>query len=370
VPSGLRKRAAALAAEVVDVATAVSEATDQDAILDVQLSMRPTHLIAREDFATACLIGLGLGDRHVTGWRIERIDTRNRRSLRLWKQVRDDPRCAGITVYAVLSATDYNTARSAGRIAADSGARHLAVGLAGLARDPSATDFYVLGRRSFRLDRPVARRHLRLAEILRGFADGFAEAARDSLASLHCLGLGSPQLQPLAAASVPGPVFLTSDATSPIHEAARNRVLYDPEDHGSRASTRAVVDRIVRGRKWSFASPFHKRFRRKFGHDPEMGRTWWRSEGEPGITEELLSTISELTTALPLFAEADPDLEPIAVETNIAHNHWIVDSITRRLGEADDRRAHARLLLAELARLPATVTTRGLAAALRLLETD
>ena len=89
VPDDLRARAAQLAASVVQHATAQSEAVDSAALLDSQLVMNPTDLIAQEDFATGCLIGLGL-ERETTGWSVADVDRRNRRSLRLWKRVAED----------------------------------------------------------------------------------------------------------------------------------------------------------------------------------------------------------------------------------------------------------------------------------------
>ncbi len=35
--------------------------------------------------------------------------------------------------------------------------------------------------------------------------------------------------------------LMTEDATSPIHDAVRDRVLYDPEKDGDRATTRQIV---------------------------------------------------------------------------------------------------------------------------------
>ncbi len=367
VPAALRAAASELAKEVVRAATDVSDAVDHEELLQTQLEMRPAQVIAKEDFATACLLALGLGDRHITGWRIERIDTRNRRSLKLWRRVAEDPRAQDAAVYAVLSATDFNTARSGARLAAAEGVRHAAVGMAGLAKDPSATDFYVIGRRTIRLDPPVPRRYVRLAEILRGFAAGFDESGA-SLESFHCLGLGAPPLQPVAAASLPGDVFLTSDATSPIHEAVKNRVMYDPSDHGRRASTRNVVERIVTGGGWSFKGPFDTRYKDEFGHDPEASRTWWQSRSEPPITIDLLRETNDLTTALPLFSHADEELEGHTQETRIAHNHWLLDRLTRDLEEGGSRPENARAALDAIASGPPDLVTRGIAAAVRLLD--
>src|SRR5262249_37540122 len=60
IPDKLRKHSSDLAGEVVKHATDVSDAIDVNELLEVQLSMRPTHLLAKEDFATACLVALDL----------------------------------------------------------------------------------------------------------------------------------------------------------------------------------------------------------------------------------------------------------------------------------------------------------------------
>ncbi|EAR22107.1 hypothetical protein [Nitrococcus mobilis] len=368
VPAVLRDRASRLAQAVLDHTLETSEAIDAEALLTTQLSMLPTDLIAQEDFATACLIALDL-ERETTGWRVSRFDTRNRRTLRLWKRVANDTRCKGIRVHAVLSAMDYNTARSAGRLAARAGVRHAAVGIAGITRDPSATDFFVMETKSIRLARPVPRRYVRLAQIIRGFAEGFGEAGRPP-ESFHCLGLGAPYLFPVTAAALAEATRATTDATSPIHAAVRDRVLYDPVKDGDRASTKEIVDRIVRGGDWPFLSPFTRAFREKFGHDPEAARKAWAALGKPAITRQLLEVASPLTASLPLFADADDEVRKIAARAWIAHNHWVLGAIADSLPNEKGRRDLALSVIDRLLSNPPTMTTRGLAAAREVILSD
>ena len=365
IPSSLRQKADELAEEVVDHATALSEDIDSDVLLTAQLSMDPTDIIAQEDFATACLIGLDL-ERETTGWPVSRFDTRNRRSLRLWRSVVDDPRCEGRRVYAVLSAMDYNTARSAGRLAARAGVRHAALGIAGITRDPSATDFFVMQTSTIPIRPPVPRRYVRLAQILRGLADGFGDV-RGSLQTFHCLGLGAPPPFPIAALAMPEATQVTMDATSPIHDAVRDRVLYDPQDDGNRISTRKIVARIVNGGDWPFLSPFSRAFRKEFGHDADLAREAWDTLGRPPITEQLLAMRSALTDHLPLFSEADPGIRAIAAKTWIAHNHWVLGQVAEALPDDATRHQSARKSLDRWLSKPSSVTTRGLAAALQVL---
>jgi hypothetical protein len=364
VPQSLRRASGALAEEVVAACTLRSEALDAAALLDEQLSMDPTDLIAQEDFATACLLALSL-ERETTGWSVARFSTRNRRSLRLWRRVADDSRCAGRHVYAVLSAMDYNTARAAGRLAAEAGVRSAALGVAAVTGDLHAADFYVMDTASVQLDRPVPRRYVRLAQILRGIADGWREHA-ESLERFHCLGLGAPALLPVAAAAFDPGTLVTTDATSPIHDAAKDRVFYDPEKLGERATTARIVERILHGGDWPFLSPFTAAFRDRFGHDPDRARRWWEAHHRPPVTLELLRQHSDLTAALPLFAEADPILRPTARDTRIAHNHWVLGDITTTRS-GPQRREIAFEIIDRWLDGQETTTTRGLRVAKEIL---
>lgn len=368
VPNELRANASELAADVVRHATQLSDAIDPAALVATQLAIGPTDLIAQEDFATGCLIGLGL-ERETTGWSVSDFDRRNRRSLRLWRRVADDPRCADLRVYAVLSAMDYNTARSAGRLAASAGVTHAALGIAGITLDASATDFMVFGRASIKLERPVPRRYVRLAQVLRGIADGYVDAG-NAMDRFHCLGLGAPSMFPIAAAALSETTLVTEDATSPIHDAVRDRVLYDPEMDGDRATTRQIVERIMNGGDWAFVSPFTQAFRDEFGHDPDKARVAWEALGRPPITELLLETPSQLTAALPLFADADTAARALVGRTRIAHNHWVLGQISESFPDEQGRHSLALSAIDRLVAGPATVTTRALAVARQVLTRD
>jgi hypothetical protein len=367
IPKALRRAAADLADAVVDVAVARSQAVDTDALIDLQTSMAPTHLMAQEDFATACLIGLGL-EREITGWPVSRFAARNRRSLRLWARVASDPRCAGRRVFAVLSAIDFNTAVAAGRLAAEAGVTHAALGFAGINLDRSAVDFYVLGRASLGLERPVPRRYVRLAQIACGLAEGFRQGG-GTPAAFHCLGLGAPVMFPIVAAGFDGGTAVTTDATSPIHDAVRDHVLYDAGADGDRASILEIVRRIVAGGDWPFLSPFTVSFRRKFGHDPKAARAWALENGHDTIERAHLSTPSALTRALPLFTDADRDIFAVARKTWIAHNHWVLGLVGERLSGAGRRAAALASLARQVDEAPSlTVTVKGLKAAREVLE--
>jgi hypothetical protein len=368
VPEDLRTRAAQLAAGVVERATALSEAVDSSALLDSQLVMNPTDLIAQEDFATGCIIGLGL-ERETTGWSVADVDRRNRRSIRLWRRVAGDPRCAPLRVYAVLSAMDYNTARSAGRMAGAAGVTNVSIGIAGITLDGSATDFVVFRTSTLLLEKPVPRRYVRLAQVLRGISDGYADTGK-TIERFHCLGLGAPSMFPIAAAALAELTDITLDATSPIHDATRDRVLYDPEEEGSRTSTRAIVEHILGGGAYAFLSPFTRRFRDSVGHHPDLARAAWQALGRPVVTEQLLETPSDLTAAVPLFSEGDPVQRGSVVRTRIAHNHWVLGRLSESFPDRRGRRARALSAIERLVSGPPTVTTRGLTIARHVLTRE
>ncbi len=367
VPDSLRSRASDLADDVVSHTVALSENINTDELLDVQLSMDPTDLVAKEDFGTACLIALDL-DRETTGWRVSRFNTRNSRSLRLWETIQNDPRCANVRVHAVLSAMDYNTARAAGRLAALKGVRHAALGLAGIMLDPSAVDFHVFGTATLRFERPAPRRYVRLAQILRGIEDGYHSAGKQ-LSTFHCLGLGAPPLLPIPPAALNESTTITTDATSPIHDAARDKVLYDLELNGHRANGRQIVERILNGGDWPFLSPFTRDFKETFGHDPARARAFWNDQGQPAVTAELLKDPSVLTESLPLFSEAIESVRLAASRARIAHNHWVLGELCAGFQSGTRRRETSLKAIQQLVDMStSSTTTRGLNAAASVLS--
>lgn len=366
-PSELRRQSVKLADEVICHATDISNEIDPAELLDAQLSMKPTHLIAKEDFATACLIALDL-ERELTGWPVSRWNTRNRRTLKLWKAVAKDPRCKDVVVYAVLSAVDYDTARSAGRLAAQHGVRHAAIGIAGINLDQSATDYFVIGRTTVEIDRPAPRRFVRLAQILRGVADGYEEAGT-RLVSFHCLGLGAPAMLPIAAAALRERTVLTADATSPIHDAVRDHVLYNFVEQGDRSTMVEIVERLVEDKAWPLSSPFAEAFAAKFGHHPRKARRAWIEQGQPSVTKKLLKTRNGITTELPLFSMADPVIFAQASRVHIAHNHWVLDELCESFPDKRGRhKAASNAMRTWIARQSSNSTTRGLAAAFQVLK--
>ncbi len=334
VPASLRRSARTLAADVLARVDELRAGIDADELLHQQLAMQPTALIAREDFAIGALLGLGL-DRTVLDWPTERFTVRNRLSIDGWRHAVARVG-AGVDVFVTLAADEYHTARAAAIEAARTGAVNVAVGVAGLNRDTTYTDAAFLAHRH-RLPSPGPRRYVRLAEILLGLRDGFREAGVP-LARFHGLGLGARGQFPLLAAALDPCTRISIDATSPLHDAVQDRVLYDPEQFGDRVSALDAVSRVLAGADWPLDSPFLRAARERLGHDPQAARTWaaGRREGAAGWDD--LRPGEELATRLPVFASGRGSATSTQTGSWIGHNHWAIDRVVT-LVPSDDRRA-------------------------------
>ncbi len=360
IPRSLRKQAAQLAKKVVAECTRRSESIDTEALVTAQLSMNPTHMIAQEDFATACLVGLGL-ERYITGWRIDKIRQRNRRSIRLYQRVAKDPRCQHTKVFAVLSAMDFNTARAAGRLAAKKGITHVAIGMVGIMRDARATNFFVLGRRNFTLPQATPRRYARFAELVLGLRVGYDDE-KIKLESFHALGLGAAPMLPFLALAKQQVASVTLDASSPIHDAVKSRVMYEYSKAADRVSCIQAVQRIVEGGQWKFDTPFLKKFGQTFVHDPPSARNWWHDQGKPKITKAALKNSVEFQSSLPLFTRVDRDLTRSARHTHVAHNHFVISQLANQLRASPAVSQVATSTINQMLKHHSTIIKRGITA--------
>lgn len=366
LPPGLARRAGAAAEAIgaaVDAELARETAHD---LLARQLAMDPTHLIAREDFAVAAMIALGL-EREVTRWRVARLDRRNRITLDMWEQAVADSRCDGRRIFATLSAGDYPSARSAARLAARRGVEHVAVGFAGINLDSSFVESHVRGARRL-LRSPAPRRYVRTAAILRGIRDGFRDAARP-LRSFHALGLGAPAMLPALAAGLDPRTQVSADATSPLHDAVRDLVLYDESAHGERVTVVEGARRTLEGTEPSFASPFMSALRAELGHRPDAARAWWEEAGRPPVAAESLHPSAPLGSSLPAFATARGGLTTRQTRARTAHNHWVMDRLVAE-APGDEARAWALERMDRLIDASSVTTRLGVSAMREVLFDD
>ena len=191
-----------------------------------------------------------------------------------------------------------------------------------------------------------------------------------AMKNFHCLGLGAPVMLPIPAAAHHETTLLTTDATSPIHDAVRDRVLYNLEKDGHRESTHEIVQRIVDGGQWPSISPFIQSFQDEFGHHPDRARAAWETLGRPTIDRAFLEIPNDVTKALPLFAATDANVLAAARRAHIAHNHWVLDRLTEALANEGSRQQVALSVLNRTLSGTSTVTTRGVRAALQVLMRD
>ncbi|MCK6529641.1 hypothetical protein L6R50_19500 [Myxococcota bacterium] len=363
-PPSLRSAAAALAREVVEACEARVAGTDWSELLEAQISLRPTSLVAQEDFCVACLIGLDL-ERPLIGWSIRDVERRARRSLQLWERVAGDPRCRGVDVYAVLSGFDFNTARAAGRLAAARGVTHVAVGMAAINLDRETARTYRVGRRVLRLAASAPRRYVRLAQVASGIVAGYRDVGR-SLQGFHALGLGAGAMFPVLAAAVGPDVALTCDSTSPLHDAVRDHVLYDRQNFGGRLPLPKVAQAVLSDGSWPCTCPFCSPYLAAHPPDLEQARSWWHGAGDPAIARSDLLPGRPLPAAVPLLTIAEGGAGQEALATRIASNHWALDQLGRDIPDGQMRVEWARSAFARMTRSPAA-THRGIQAAAQVL---
>lgn len=164
---------------------------------------------------------------------------------------------------------------------------------------------------------------------------------------------------PLVAASFDDGIGLSTDATSPIHDAIRDQVFYELASKGQRVSTSAIANREVRDAPWKFESPFEQRFRETFGHDVDAAKAWWRANGEPQIIRDHLRSETELNEALPLLAEAESEARRRGERVRVAANHWTIGELAAVFSVSLDRRIQARAAMSGIEMSGSASIARG-----------
>lgn len=364
VPTALRRAARAAAHSVTDTVDDILASAPLERVIAQQERMQPTHVIAKEDFATACLMALGL-EREITGLPVAFFTRRNAITFRYWKQTVDDARMRGRRVYATLGATDYNTARAAARLAAKQGIRDVAVGYAGINRDTTFVRSYLAGPRH-QLPGAAPRRNVRGTAIAIGVRDGYREAGV-RLRSFHALGMGAAPFFASLASAFDWFTTVTIDATSPVHDAVNDLVFYDHERRGDRASVTEIAERVVAGGEWSFSCPFCAKARQLLGHRPVEARQWAVDNAKPKITTAHLHPDQPLGHAIPVFATARGGRTSTQQRSRAAHNHWVLDQLASST-PTSKRRDWGIATSNELADSREGHVRFGLLAALQVLE--
>ena len=364
VPELLREQVSAAAHQVCDDVDRVLDAIGYESVLVEQLEMTPTHLVAREDYAVACLISLGL-EREISGWPVSYFDRRNQKTLDFWRQIAADPRCDQIKVFATLSAVDYSTARSAARLAAKTGVDHVALGYAGINSDSTYVDSFIMGYRRY-LPQNAPRRYVRGTAIALGLRDGFRDVGR-TLKSFHGLGLGTLAQYPVLAAAFDSHTDITVDATSPLHDAVNDLVFYDEKNWGDRVDVIEATERILAGEDEILVSPFTLHLAEQFGQYPQQAREWWQNGYFSKVTRELLYPQAPLGSRLGVFASAPDGSTAEQARGRTAHNHWVCDLLSGQV-PAENRRDWGLAQIEALIQKRKYSTRSGLIGALTILE--
>lgn len=346
-PAALRRRAVQLADAVCDEVDTHLKARPVTDVIDDQLRMDPTHVFAQEDFAIAVLTVLGL-ERDLLGWGAAQYSARNERTLRRWRRTAEDPRMRGRCVFAVLSAVDYTTAVSAGRVAARYGADSLAYGFAGPNSDTSWTDRVYLGRTPVPLPSKAPNRYARIPLILGGFVDGMA-AGKQTLRHFHALGCGATPQFPALVAAMPAWTDVSTDATSPLKDAVTDRVAYhyDPAEWADRITVLEGANAVITGDDWSCGCMFCAYIKDRFGWHPDRAiRAAAALDRDLDVTD--LDPAAPIGTALPVFATARGSAAGPMTRSRAGHNHWVIELLCSLVPERQ-RRTWAEDTLQQLA---------------------
>jgi hypothetical protein len=365
VPDDLRASARKLFSdlcEAVDEAFANIDPADQTYI---QLQMDPTHVIAKEDWSVAVLLGLGI-ERELLGYATRQYVSRNRMSIAEATKLQSQADWQSRDIFATLAATDYTTAVAAGKEAAKAGIENVALGFAGLNADNSYTDTSYYPRRH-RLKQPGPHRYVRLAEIMLGLRDAYRQAPT-VLRKIHVLGLGSRIMWCIPAATLDDWTEISIDSTAPIKDAEGPApIVYDPDTLDGRVPVSRLAGHWIEMGKLPFDSPILSRGLEVLQCDATRARRALEQMGESSPRHELLRTGNALADALPLFANGPGTT--IAGHFLANHNFWASIRAADAIPE-DGRREWALCQLRDVAgQADASVTVRnGAKAVLELLD--
>ena len=365
VPEDLRMSARRLFSDLcqaVDAAFANIDPADQS---DIQLQMAPTHVIAKEDWSVAVLLGLGI-ERELLGYATRQYVSRNRRSIAEATKLQLQADWQSRHIFATLAATDYTTAVAAGKEAANAGVENVALGFAGLNADNSYTDASYFPRRR-RLKQPGPHRYIRLAEIMLGLRDAYRQAPT-ALRRVHILGLGSRVMWSIPAASLDDWTSISIDSTAPIKDAEGPApIVYDPRSLDARMPVSRLAGHWLETGELPFESPILSRGLEVLQCDASRARSALEQLGEPSPRHELLRAGDALADALPLFANGPGTSLAGHFLTN--HNFWASIRAASAIPEEGRQEWALRQLRDVAGQADASVTVRnGARAVLEVLD--
>ena len=364
VPADIRESMHHLAEQINNHVDTIFKTITPESQINIQLSMDPTQVIAKEDWSVSTALGLGL-EREMLGWPVSRYLTRNRRSLEAWSEMMQRGETSGMDVYVTMAATDYTTAKAVGRQAGDWGVENVALGFAGLNKTPGYTDvtFY---RHRHRLNQPGPRRYVRLAEIVTGFRDGYRDS-KTTLQNFHALGLGARAMWNILAAGLDWWTDISVDATSAIKDAeGRAPVVYHPDLPAIRVSVASLADIFVTTGELPFESPVLLMALEALPCDRKKALEMKISLGLEKISHDDLRTGQSLAGFLPVFANGGGTSQ--AGNFLAHHNYWASDLYASKVPTRGRKKWAIKQLEQIVANRKASITVRnGCKAALEIL---
>jgi hypothetical protein len=330
IPTALRDRYRALAANIRVASDAATNASRIASTVSAQLEMEPTYLVAMEDFTVATMTGLGIDAEHFQlGSAFYRATAKRAVDFAVETAGGRYGRCRA-TAFAGLHSADYDSARIAGRVAGEAGVAGIATGLGFALQDSGYTDHLIENGKRISLTARVPRPYVRVAEIVAGLHEGYVAASRQR-PCFHALGVGTPILLPLLAALGDGRTYTGTDSTAPIADgwSAPTISLYVDEPAPLKLKGYRIVEEwLSNGREWSCRCPYCNSFERTYPHRVDEAARWWKAQGKPRLANKSMSSSSPLTRWLPLFGNAaDAGLRFAAAMARVGHNHWVLQRI-------------------------------------------
>ena len=338
-PEALRADYVALAK---DIRTRLYEVEEQgrfaEVIADQQL-INPHKWMVPEDILLSTLVGLNVEPEY-TGLPSSFYSYRNERSARFYqKALMGEYGDVSGQPYAVASAVDYNSAHYAGRIMARSGVRSVAIGTGAFMADNDYTDHYVIGRKTFNLERLAPRRYLRTVLTAKGLMDGYMEESGKAPEAIHFLGLGTPIMILMTGWICRAVDDVSYDATSPIKDAVEGTV-YATEPTYLKMRTRKLAHWYASqvGSEWVCTCAYCQSFSEKYPFDYEAAHSSYEEEGQPSkITSDMLRDSHPLCLAMPFLSEPSSGQRRKDIsEWRIGHNHLMLDIVMQEMNEASD----------------------------------